>query len=246
MADLSVKSIFPASGEQGVPLGTKPSVTLTGLDYDVTSLQEGIFLEGPDTDQFVGPGQLYLKHPNNVSQGDLDDFLKSPGYQGIVPGSGVVTDNGVDTTVTFYPDMVLAPLTEYRMNLTGVLDLAQADIDGFFTTAFTTGSGSIVEVPSDVSSSVLSSTASEAGASVGVDVALTVAGVSPADYSIENPTDTDEIIVNFSKEIDPATVAGKITVRAVPATDHPNANVHAARDLAFTTEVEGSRLKIKI
>ena len=246
MADLVVKSIFPASGEQGVPLGTTPSVTLEGLDYDEVSLSEGMFLEGPDTDQFVGPGQLYQRYPNNVSQGDLNDFLKSPGYMGIVPGSGIVTNDGVDTIVTFQPNMVLAPLTEYRVNLTGVLDSVGADIDGFFTTAFTTGSGSIVEVPSSVSSSVLSQAASEAGATTSADTPMTVAGAAPADHSIENAVDTDEIIVEFNKDIDAASVAGKVSVEAVPATDHPNASTHGSRDLAFTTEVEGSRLKIKI
>jgi hypothetical protein len=245
MADFSVEDYFPVADQTGVPLGVKPSVTLEGLDYDEASLQEGIFLEGPDTDQFVGPDNLYQVSPNNVSQGDLDDFLQSPGFIGIVPGSGVVTNDGVNTTVSFYPDMTLAPLTEYKMNLTGILDASESDITGFFTSTFVTGSGSIVELPSDVSSSVLCAVATESTSSSST-VALAVTGVSPADYSIQNSVETNEIIITFNKAISAASVVGKVSVKAIPATDHPNATVGAIRDIVFTTEVVGNQLKIKI
>lgn len=247
MSDLSVriKDTYPANGDEGVPLRVDLTITLSGLDYDNDSLKEGLFVEGPDTDQYVGPGLLELKYPNNISQGDIDDFLQSPGYAGIVEGE--VTTSGIagDTVVTFSPTLPMAPLTEYRVNLTGVTTSGLVDIDGFVTLSFITGSGSIEEIPSDVSSSVLSASLSEAGA-LSADGEFSVLSSNPADNSIDISVDTDEIVINFNKPIDPTSVTGNVQVKTVPVTDHPNATTRSQGDLAVTTEVEGNKLKIKI
>lgn len=248
MSDLSdrIKDTFPGNGDQGVPLQSNLTFTLSGLDYDEDSLKEGIFVEGPDTDQFVGPGQIDLVVPANVSQGDIDDFLQSPGYQGIVAGEVTVTGIAGDTVVTFDPTLPLAPLTEYTMNLTGVLDSSEVDIDGFVTLSFITGTGSIEEVPADVSSSVLSAGVSESASIADSATPFQVKSITPSDLSVENPTDLSEIVVEFNKPIDPASVDGNVSVTTVPATDHPNAPVNSQGDLAISTEVEGNKLRIKI
>jgi len=247
LSDL-IKDTFPANGNVGVPLQSNLTITLSGLDYDSDSLTEGMFLEGPDTDQFVGPGQLGLTSPQNISQGDFDDFLQSAGYAGIVKGSVTVSGIMGDTVVTFDPDLPMTPLTEYKVNLTSILDAGGDDIDGFVTFGFTTGTGSIEELPSDVSTSVLSAAVTEA-ASVGVSAAATpfvVTTATPGDHSVQNPVDLREITLDFNKPIDATSVAANVQVKTVPATDHPNAQTRSLGDIAISTEVEGNRLKIKI
>jgi hypothetical protein len=247
MSDLSdrIKDTFPANGQEGVPLTVDLTITLSGLNYDEDSLKEGLFLEGPDTDQYVGPGLLELQG-NNVSQGDLDDFLQSPGYAGIVAGEVTVSGIAGDTVVTFNPTLPMAPLTTYTMNLTEVLDSSESTIDGFVILSFIAGTGSIEEIPSTISSSVLSATLSESGTGLTADDIFSVLGADPADHSINIPIDTDEIIVKFNKPINPASIAGNVQVKTIPATDHPNAITHSVGDLAITTEIEGNNLKIKI
>lgn len=248
MSDLSilVKDTFPANGDVSVPLQSNITLTLSGLDYDSSSLKEGMFLEGPDTDQFVGPGQLDLISPNNISQGEIDDFLNSPGYQGIVGGAVTVTGISGDTVVTFNPTLPMAPLTDYRLNITGVTDSVQVDIDGFLIYEFTTGTGSIETIPSNISTSILAVAISEGANISTVATPLQVTSITPADLSVENKVDLKEIVIEFNKEINDTTLDGNITVETVPVTDHPNASTNSLGDLAISTTVEGKKLKIKL
>ena len=80
-----IDDTFPGSGDVGVPLQSAITV-LFDRAMDHTELQLDFFIEGPDTDQFIGPGLLELTSPANISQGDLDNFLRSPGYAGLVQG----------------------------------------------------------------------------------------------------------------------------------------------------------------
>ena len=73
-----IQDTFPADADVGVPLLSQITV-LFDREMDEVSLDESFFVEGPDTDQFVGPGLAFLEFPNNTSQGDINDFLKSPG-----------------------------------------------------------------------------------------------------------------------------------------------------------------------
>src|SRR5688572_17380345 len=165
MSDLLdlVVDTFPGNNDVGVPLRSEITITLSGLDYDEESLEEGFFVEGPDTDQFIGPGLEMQAFPDSISQGDLDDFLASPGYQGIVQGTVTVSGVSGNTVVTFTPTRPLAPNTMYVANLTGILESdGETEIDGFVSMSFETGSGSIEAIPSTVSTSVLSAGIPEA------------------------------------------------------------------------------------
>jgi hypothetical protein len=239
-----VKDTFPANGDVGVPLLSNISVTLSGLDYNTTSLTDGLFVEGPDTDQFVGEGLACLLTPENVSQGNIDDFLQSPGYAGIAQGVTTVTGIAGDTHVIFDPTLPLAPLVEYRLNLTSVTTISGVAVDGFVTFAFTAGSGSIQELPTEISTSPLAAATPETGTGAVGPFAVTTA--APLDHSVQNPTDMREIVIDFNKSIDPDSVAGNVIVKTVPATDHPNAVTASLGDIAVSTEVLGNRLKIKI
>jgi hypothetical protein len=234
---------FPANGDVGVPLQSNITITLSGLDYDTDSLKEGFFVEGPDTDLYIGPGLLELDY-----QGSINDFLESPGYQGIVAGVVTVTGINSNTLITFNPDLPLGASTEYRANLTGVLNAILAEVDGFVTFSFTSGTGSIEEIPSNISTSVLSSAIAESQ-TVGLDDLnpLKVIKTSPQDFTVEhNPDTLNEIVVEFNKLLDPSSVADQVSVKTIPATDHPSAITKSQGDIITSLEVEGKKLKIKI
>ncbi len=249
MANLidTIVDTFPANDDTGVPLITTVSITFD-REMDETRLQEDFFVEGPDTDQFVGPGLLELKE--NVSQGEVDDFLKSPGYQGIVLGSFDFSESvsGVNTKLNFIPDKPLAPSTKYTIVLSDTLDKDGNDVTGIVTLSFTTGTGSIEEIPSTVSSSVLSTSVVEASKSISVDEALALVRSIPGDQTVEHdPDKTREITLFFNKPIDPSSIdESLIKVKAKKATDHPNVSVRVNEEIAKVLSVEGHALKIII
>ena len=242
-----IKDTFPANGDTNVPLASNITITLSGLNYDETSLVEGFFVEGPDTDQFIGPGFLELTSPDNISQGELDDFLQSAGYRGIVAGTVTVSGIAGDTVVTFNPTQPLAPLTQYVANIASILDALENEIDGYASFSFTSGTGSIEEIPSTVSTSVLAAAIAESQAIGLTDlIPLQVTGSTPADLSAEVNPSLNEIVVEFNKPIDPTSVTDKVTVRTFPATDHPSAVTQSQGELVTSLEVEDNKLKIKL
>lgn len=248
MSDLldRILSTFPANDDVGVPLLANVILVLSGLDYDTSSITDGLFLEGPDTDQYVGPGLIDQVYPNNISQGDVDDFLMSPGFKGIVEGEITVTGVDGNTQVTFNPTLPFAALTEYIINLTSITTSGLDDIDGYVTFSFETGSGSIEEVPSSVSSSVLADTFTDQELS-DTSVALSVVKTTPVDHSVEQSVDLREIVIEFNKAVDPASIhQATVEVEGLPATDHPNATITSSGSIAKTLELSGNILRIKI
>lgn len=245
LSDIITDYSPPASGVN-VPLRSTITVEF-GLHMDEARLQEDFFIEGPDTDQFIGPGLLSLDYPENISQGDLDDFLRSPGYKGIVQGTYEFESvSGVSTTLTFTPTRPLAATTEYTVNISETLDAEGNTVSGHVTWGFSTGTGSIEELPSSISTSILAA-APQAIALAVQEGEFAVLGTLPKDHSIEQDLNLEEIIVEFNKDIDSGSVsAANITVETIPATDHPGASASAAGDLAKTVEVTGRQLKIKI
>lgn len=243
-----IDDYFPADGDTGVPLRTEITITFS-KEMNTERLEEDFLLEGPDTDQFVGPGLLQLNptYTDNVSQGDPEDFLSSPGLKGIVPGSfEFETVSGVSTKLIFTPAWPLAGLTEYTAYIRDTADIYGEEYEGCLSFSFETGSGAIEELPASGSSSVIhESSTLEGGA--GVSTALAVSKTTPEDHAVQQSPELDEVVIHFNKELDPDTISGEdVTVRAIPATDHPEATITAGGDLAKIVEVDGNRLKIKI
>lgn len=249
MSDLLdlIKDTFPANNDVGVPLKSDITITLSGLDYDEDSLKEGLFVEGPDTDQFIGPGLIDQFFPDNNSQGDLDDFLQSPGYKGIVKGVTTVSGVAGATVVTFNPTLPLFPLTPYVVNLTEITQGTEpfTKIEGFVTFNFVTGTGSIETVPDTVSSSVLSVALPES--SVSSTEALKILTTTPLDRSVQHPNGLREITIEFNKDLNVASVASAdIIAKTTPTTDHPNANVKSVGNLAKSVVATGKKIIITI
>jgi hypothetical protein len=254
-----ITDYFPANGDIGVPLASTITMTFDRL-MNTERLKEDFFIEGPDTDQWIGPGLLELKDPANVSQGDLDNFLKSPGYRGIVQGSfefKIIDGSGIEvdssnaaarTKLVFTPTQPLYPLITYSVHITETLDALGTAWPGYTGFTFESGSGSIASLPSSVSSSILSSglAPSNVLAAQGTGT-LKVLSTSPVDFSINNSSDLSEITISFDKNIDAATVTqDNVTVETTLASDHPNLSGTAKGKLAKQLLVSGKTLTIKI
>ena len=188
-----------------------------------------------------------LIEPNNVSQGDLDDFLMSPGYKGIVQGAytfNVVS--GVSTRAIFTPTRALAPSIQYYVNIYEPLDESGNTVSGFVTWGFQTGTGSIETLPSTISTSILASSPQSQGFAL-INSPLRVVRTTPVDHAIEQSTDLEEITIEFNKLLDPNSVTdGAISVKTEVATNHPTANAQAAGELYKFFQVNGKFLRIKI
>lgn len=246
----TVIDYFPANNDVAVPLKSVITI-LFSHEMDETQLAEDFFIEGPDTDQFVGPGGSFLANPDNVSQGD--DFLSSPGYKGIVQGTFVfkkismndseteVTSSPYRTKLIFTPSKPMAALTTYVAHIPEVKDSAGITYEGYYTFTWTTGSGSIQELPASGSTSVLGKTGSPANI-------LSITRITPDNHSVQiDPNSLEQIIIEFDKELDPNSVsADMFKIMALPATDHPSANVVASGELEFDITVSGNRIILTI
>lgn len=134
-----IDTIHPANNAVSVILSDQIWI-IFDAEIDENSVNSGnFFIEGPDTDTFIGP-DVGLNLPN-VSSSDSDDQLGSPGYKGIVPGSisfekmqltEVSAYSGFDTSGTgniwrtkiiFTPQYRLSPLTEYTVYISGDEDI---------------------------------------------------------------------------------------------------------------------------
>jgi len=237
----------PSNDATGVPLLINPYFLLLGSDYDEDSLLEGLFLEGPDTDQFIGPGGAYLRFPDGISQGNLDEILESPGYKGIVAGTVTISGISGNTRIMLDPSLPLYASTDYKLFLTNILEVdGETEISGMATVSFQTGSGAIEEVPTDTSTSVLATTA-QASRAIDAIAPLIVKKTTPADHAIQQDISLEEIEVEFNKSLDASTVsADGIMVETFPATDHPKLSTPALGELATAVEVDDNKLKIKI
>jgi len=248
MADLIdyISDYFPPASGVSVPLQSDVWVQFS-VEMDTDRLEEDFFVTGPDTDQFIGPFMAELVDPDNVSQGDLDDFLRSPGYTGVVQGEfSFVTVSGVSTKLIFSPTNPLAPSTTYSVFIGDTLDADGNTLSGDVTWWFETGTGSIQELPSNISSSILASSP-QALAQLAAQSPLSIVKTIPADHSVENDVDLTEIVIEFNKNLDSDSITDdNVTVETTPATDHPNASVTSEGELAKDLVIEGNRLKIKV
>ena len=250
---------YPPNSGVSVPLAS-PIYVLFDREMDEDSLEEEFFIEGPDTDQFVGPGFNLLEFPDNVSQNLDDDFLNSPGYAGIMEGTFTfvkVDMSDADVTVTgspyrtklvFTPEHPMTPLTQFTAHLPSADDLVGDTHSGHYIFGWTTGTGSIQYVPDTFSSSILVPGSLElALESQGSDAPLEVISTTPDDHEIQVDVETSSIIIEFNKPVESSSVtSARVTVEAIPATDHPKASATANGELITSLTVVGNKITIGI
>lgn len=259
MSSLSsiINDFFPAEGDVGVPTGVS-SYILFDRPMNEDLLAEQFFIEGPDTDQFVGPGiQDFQNFPNNVSQGD--DFLTSPGYRGIMQGSfsfqkislgdpNQISSDPLNyrTKMIFTPSHPMAPGTEYVARLPEATDKNLVIYTGYIKFGWTTGSGSITALPTTASTSILNSISPISPLNQLTPFQLVK--ITPANRSIKNdPIKTNTITLEFNKNIDPTSVdPALIVLQTLPITDHPDLCITSIGDLGKKILVQGNKIIITI
>lgn len=250
MANLTdiISDFYPPVSGVSLPLNSTIWVQFNTL-MDEEELQNTLFVEGPDTDQYIGPGLIELKSPGNISQGNLNDFLQSPGLKGMVSGNFTFdTVAGVGTKVTFTPCHALAPSTDYVVHLMESLDANGHTVSGNYIWPFETGTGSIQQLPSNLSTSVLADAIAHGYvAAPGGTPKLSVVRTHPDDHSVENNLQLEAIVVEFDKLLDPASVTPEsVFVETLPVTDHPSAPQFAQGEIMTQLEVSGYQLKIRL
>jgi len=235
----------PSNNSSGIPLSSTITITFDRL-MDTDVLEREFFISGPDTDQFVGPGLAEFNiYPDNVSQGD--DFLTSPGYQGIVAGAFSFETVAGATEMTFTPSAPMAPLTQYTAHLPEADDTNSTTYSGHVTFSWTSGSGSIEALPSTGSTSVLSSV--DLDTELSSQTALEIVSTTPANNQVEVTTELSEIEIEFNKEIASSSVnASNIVAKVYAAIDHPalSASIPPNNDLATQFSVDGKKIVIAI
>lgn len=230
----------PPSGSVGVSLNSTIVVLFDRL-MDTDDLEVEFFVSGPDTDQFIGPGVAEFNiYPDNVSQGD--DFLESPGYQGIVSGTFSFETVSGATQMTFTPSFPMAALTQYTAHLPEADDANGTTYEGHVTFSWTTGSGSIEALPDTSSTSVLTSTVTSLSALDDLEVVKT----TPEADSAEQELDLTQIEIELNKAISASGLSDNISVKTYPATDHPSASSSADGELAKKVTVDGKKIIIEI
>ncbi len=250
---------FPPNSGVSVPLRESVSI-LFDREMDEDSLEEEFFIEGPDTDQYTGPGFQLLEFPDNLSQNPDSDFLNSPGYAGII--EGVFSFKKIDMSdpdlevagspyrskLVFTPDEPMSPLTLYTAHLPEAIDLIGNVHSGHYIFSWTSGTGSIEYVPESFSSSILVPGSVTLGIeSQGSAAPLEVVSTTPKDHAIQVDVETTDIVVTFNKSLDAASVTqSRVTVETLMATDHPKASGEADGELIKTLEISGNKLTIKI
>jgi hypothetical protein len=255
-----IDNYAPADGTEGVPLNTEIFI-LFSKQIDESDFSNQFFIEGPDTDTFVGPGVEIQVNPTNVSQGD--DFLTSPGYKGIVLGTisykhiDPINDNlevvttPYRTKVIFTPAHPLVKLTKYTANIPEVKDTSHIIYTGYYVFTWTSGSGSITALPALSSTSVLVPGSLPFGGEKVINVLTTL----PDNHSVQISPDLTEIVVTFDKDLDDTTDNyGVYTVNPISlisiigeaVTNHPDLTINVTPELTKSIVIEGNKLTIKI
>jgi hypothetical protein len=237
----TISDYSPPDSSVGVPLLSAIEVQFNAL-MDETSISDNFFVEGPDTDQFVGPGvSSLLLYPDNVSQGD--DFLASPGYRGIVQGTFSFETVINTTKMIFTPSQPMAALTQYTAHLPTVDDANGVTYTGSVKFSWTTGSGSIEVIPSTTSTSVLLLSVPALSAIEDLRVLKT----TPKDRSVQHSVDLSRIELEFNKVINGQTVnSNTVSIKAYPTTDHPSASAAVNENIAAKLTVDGKKVLIDI
>lgn len=244
-----ISDYSPAAGSTAVPLSSTIVIQFDRL-MDTDDLEQEFFVSGPDTDQFIGPGVAEFNvYPDNISQGD--DFLESPGYQGIVEGTFSFETIGAATRLTFTPSSPLVPLTQYTAHLPEADDSNGTTYEGHVTFSFTSGTGSIEALPDTSSTSVLTNVVSSLSTLDNLEV-VKVRGITPdktiqsLSDSVENPVDLNRIEIEMNKAIDSSSLSGNVKVKTYGVTDHPSASVTVRGDIATQLSVDGKKILIDI
>jgi len=127
----TIDSVYPTSGATGIPLGATVWA-IFDQEIDANKIEGAFFVIGPDHSLWTGPDQVRW---NRLLQPEPQEFLESPGYNGIVQGTWSVQKvnaqgqsvsvpsyspgGGYRSKVIFTPDEYFAALIDFTVFLAG-------------------------------------------------------------------------------------------------------------------------------
>lgn len=250
MATVVIDSVSPLDSSLGLPLQTQISVVFNQLMDEDTINGSTFLVSGPDTSTWDTPGVRVINNqsPENV----LIDFGGTEYIGGTISFVQVDLGGTPATQAIFTPTTPLAPNTEYVVYLAGdegdtnvVTPISAIDatsLVGTYIWTFTTGSGSVSDVP-DVSSSAVLAPPSVTSSSAILDP-FDIESISPANRATNLGIDTDTIIINFNKNVDGSTVDSAITIIAESV--NGDTTIPSAGSISFTSSTSGSTVTLTL
>lgn len=239
MAIVEIESVNPLDASLGLPLQTQISVVFNQLMDEATITSSSFLVSGPDNSSWSTPGVRVIENtsPENV----LLDFGGDEYIDGTISFSEVDLGGSVfGTKATFTSTVPFSPNTEYVVYLAGdeglddniVTPIAAVDstvLVGTYMWRFTTGSGSVSEVPT------VSSTAVSVPPTVSSVISdpFKLSSSIPANRATNLTVATDTITLNFNANVDATTVDSAILI--VAESVNGDIAVPSAGTIAFTS-----------
>ena len=133
MATPTISLVYPSNGSTAVPVGADIEITFS-CGLDLSTVKNNVVIYGKDTDFISGPETATF-----INEGKSPDFLKSPGFKGIVPleyelvyldSAGATADVSLTSRAAeeagpynhkliLSPKTILAPNVEYTVYIIG-------------------------------------------------------------------------------------------------------------------------------
>ena len=248
MAIVEIESVNPLDASLGLPLQTQISVVFNQLMDEATITTSTFLVSGPDNSAWSTPGVRVIENtsPENV----LLDFGGDEYLSGTISFSQEDLGGGeYGTKATFTPTTPFASNTEYVIYLAGdeglddniVPPIAAVDstvLVGTDMWKFTTGSGSVSEVPA------ISSTAVSVPPAVSsvVSEPFKLLSSIPANRATNLNITTDTIVLDFNVNVDDTTVDSAISILAESV--NGDTSIGSGGTIAFTSSVSGGTVTL--
>lgn len=246
MAIVEIESVHPLNNSLGSPLQSTISVVFNQLMDESTISSSTFLVSGPDSSTWSGP-DLKLWESKSESP---EDMLSSFNGESYVPGSITfeTIDSGTKTKAIFTADQPLREDTQYTIYLTGdegidddvAPPIAAIDVTvlvGTYAWRFTTGSGSIQEVPETTSNAVAGD-----GVLPSLSAPFDVQATVPANRS--TGVDVSTVTIQFNRDVDSTTVNSAISIYSESVNGDPA--IPFLQSISYTSSVSGGTITLSL
>lgn len=242
MAAVQIESVHPLDASLGLPLQTQIHVVFNQLMDEATITTSTFLISGPDESTWSGPDlQLWDQVPPEeiLSTTTGEDFI-----EGAISFSQEMIGGNPVTKAVFTPTTPLRADTKYVIYLAGdegldpdvatpITALDSTKLVGTYVWNFSTGSGSVQEVPTTSSSDV--SAPPQVSSAVAEEFLLST--TIPTDQATNLDISTDTITLNFNTEVDATTVDSAISI--VADSVNGDMTIPSAGTVTFTSNTVG-------
>jgi len=251
MATVEIESVHPLDGSLGLPLQTQVSVVFNQLMDETTITSSTFLVSGPDTSNWETPGVRIIDNesPENV----LLEFNGEAYLDGAISFTQESIQGSPVTRAIFTPTKPLVANTEYVIYLTGDEGIEDAIVPpvsaidstvllGTYIWTFTSGSGSVVDVPTEASTAVSVPPSVDTSSTVSEPFALLSSVPDSRATNLDISTDT--IVLNFNRYVDSATVDSAISI--VAESVNGDMSIPATGTISFVSSTSEKQVTITL